>query len=180
MWLPPAPVLSARRVTVQGGPAQVFGTLRMMREQIDQSKVDPRIIQQATAIIFNQPEKFRWGECSAIFTYVRDYIRYVQDVNGVETLCDPAITLQRRLGDCDDQTMLLCALLESVGYPTRLVLAGYTPGGDFEHVYCQVWTTDPDTGMPVWANCDPTESIPFGSMPGDPVKLFIEPIAGFS
>jgi hypothetical protein len=39
----------------------------------------------------------------------------------VDTVRYPAQTLRRRSGDCDDTTVLLAALLESVGIPTQLV-----------------------------------------------------------
>jgi transglutaminase-like putative cysteine protease len=66
------------------------------------------------------------------------------------------MTLHGRLGDCDDQVVLLATLLEAVGYPTRFVVSGYNDPGQFEHVYLQAWLNDQ------WVNMDPTEQHPMG------------------
>jgi transglutaminase-like putative cysteine protease len=113
------------------------------------------------------PQKFDIAECEAIFDFVRDQIRYTKDVNGVETLSTPAITLATRQGDCDDKSTLLCALFEAVGYPTRFVIASYVTG-QFEHVYVQV-AVDGD-----WINADATENYPFGWCPPDAIRIDFE------
>jgi transglutaminase-like putative cysteine protease len=158
---------------LQGAPSGRLGnhhTLRLMRELINAGKVDPLVMRAAHSIIYTQPERGEIGEAAALFDYVRDTIRYVRDVHGVETLCTPAMTLQRMIGDCDDQTMLLCALAEAAGYPSRLVMAGYS-SRDFEHVYCQIFAHGE------WYDCDPTErQAHFGWAPPDPVTVFVEPV----
>jgi Transglutaminase-like superfamily len=64
---------------------------------------------------------------------VRDQIRYTSDVVDTETLQPPALTLSRGYGDCDDQSMLLAALLMSIGIPA-VFCAIATHGGPFSHV----------------------------------------------
>lgn len=167
--LAPTPVVHASVVSAPAGRMGTWNTLRIMRECINHSRMNPVIIQAASSIIFLTPEKHRLNEVTTIFEYVRDHIRYVQDVVGVETLCDPAMTMQRKIGDCDDQTMLVASLLESVGYPTRLVVAGYH-GAEFEHVYCQVFVEEQ------WLNCDATEREPIGYAPPFPTTIFVENI----
>jgi transglutaminase-like putative cysteine protease len=75
----------------------------------------------------------------ALFEYVRDHIRYIKDPVGVESVSDPYYTLARMVGDCDDQAVLLAALYESVGFPTRFVIAGYN-GADVESFAVKVGT----------------------------------------
>ena len=140
-----------------------------MRGLINAGKIDPAVMRASHAIIYTQPERDEIGEAAALIDYVRDRVLYVKDVHGVETLCTPAMTLQRLIGDCDDQTTLLCALAEAAGYPTRLVMAGYS-GAGFEHVYCQIFAAGQ------WYDCDPTERAHFGWAPPDPVSLFIESV----
>jgi transglutaminase-like putative cysteine protease len=141
-----------------------------MRELVNACRVDPGVIQTAVGIIYLTPERADLAEVNALFCWVRDHVRYVRDVVGVETLCDPRMTLQRMVGDCDDQVTLLCSLLESVGYPTRFVMAGYN-GPDFEHVYCQVLVNGQ------WLDCDPTEREPIGWAPPAPVAYYIEGVS---
>lgn len=168
MHLAPTPPYTVTEFRVSDGPQRNHSTLATMREFIELGKVDPMILQAAHSILWHSPERDEFGEVSALFDYVRDYIRYVRDPVGVEAVASPAMTLQRRIGDCDDQTTLLCALLESCGYPTRLVMGQFS-ADDYEHVWCQVFACG------YWLDCDPIErTAEVGYAPPDPVRLFIE------
>ena len=140
-----------------------------MRQLVRQCRTNPAIRQAATNTIFLTPEKDQYSEVESIFNYVRDHIRYVQDVLNVETLSTPMMTLAGRVGDCDDQTMLLAAMLESVGYVTRFVIEGYNASGHFEHVYLQCKI---NTGE--WIPMDATENYPMGWQPANPVAQAVE------
>ncbi|HEX75947.1 MAG TPA: transglutaminase domain-containing protein [Dehalococcoidia bacterium] len=63
-------------------------------------------------------------EITHIFNYVRDNIKYIKDPRYTQLDFDyiqsPSQTLDRGAGDCDDHSVLLASLLESVGYSTRL------------------------------------------------------------
>ncbi len=152
------------------GAAGVFHSLRIMRELVRAYRVNPAIIQAATGVIFTTPEKNEAAEIRALFEFVRDHVRYTRDVLGVETIADPLTTLRRQSGDCDDQVTLLCSLCESVGYPTRFVVAGYS-SQDFEHVYAQIFVYGS------WIDADPTERGDLGYSPPDPLIVFIEETA---
>jgi transglutaminase-like putative cysteine protease len=166
MILAPTPQLSGQIVHISGGLAGVYQTLAAMRKLVNQYKIDPTIRQAATSAIFLTPEKDELSEVAALFSVVRDGCRYTRDINGVETLSTPDKTLIGKIGDCDDQTTLLAALLESVGYPTRFVIAGYH-GQDYEHVYLQVWAGDQ------WINMDATEPYPMGwEAPAATIKAY--------
>ena len=57
----------------------------------------------------------------AILRFVSNEIHYVSDPDdGLEHARDPIITLIAGGGDCEDQTLLLCSLLESVGVRTYI------------------------------------------------------------
>lgn len=170
MRLPPAPQYTARLIGSPPGARGNFHTLRLMRAMINDGKTDPRVMQAAHSIIVSAPQYDELSEARALFVYVRDFIRYVKDVHGVETLCAPAMTLQRMIGDCDDQVMLLCAMLEASGYPTRIVMTGYH-GREYEHVYCQVFAAGQ------WIDCDPIiPSAPFGYSVENPTIVYVEPM----
>lgn len=168
MMLAPTPQLSGQVVHLPDGLRGVEQTLTTMRHLVDAYKKDLTIRQCATQAVFLTPEKDDLSEVQAIFTLVRDGIRYTKDVNGVETLSTPVTTLAGRLGDCDDQVVLLASLLESIGYPTRFVVAGYSRPGEFEHVYLQVLL------MGQWVDMDPTEPHELGWRPPNPVALAAE------
>jgi len=166
MFLAPTPTLSGTLLPMRSGVPGIWQTLRTMRRLVEQDKTDPAVIQGAISVSYLTPEKDQYSEAESIFNYVRDHVRYVRDVNGIETLTSPRMTMQRLVGDCDDQVMLLAALLESVGYVTRFVIAGYSDPRAFEHVYMQVLLNGE------WVSADPTERVPLGWEP--PGALIID------
>lgn len=152
----PTPTLHGTLVGTPSGTAGTFATIRAMRALVRQAKTDLRIRQTAANLVFMTPEKDGLSEVNAIYSWVRDHIRYMQDVNDVETLATPWQTIAMGYGDCDDQATLTAALLESIGYPTRFVMAGYTQPGSFEHVYLQTYAAGQ------WIDLDPTENFGMG------------------
>lgn len=150
------PTLQSARVTYLDGNAGIFQTAQIMRQIVDQYKTNVDIRSLALSIVDFLPGKDEAGEIAAIFAYVRDKIRYVKDVAGVETLATPDVTLHFGQGDCDDQSVLLAALLESIGYQTGFKLVSYG-GPTFEHVYVLVHLRGN------WFPADPTEAIELGS-----------------
>lgn len=171
MMLAPILTLSGTVVQIPDGEAGTEATIVAMREMVRRCKTNPMIRQAATTVAFLQPEKHYAAEAEAIFNEVRDRVRYMRDVHAVETLQEPPITLASRLGDCDDQAALLASMLESVGIPTRFVVAGYS-GPHFEHVYLQAWLDD----VGGWVDMDPTEPHPMGWAPPDPTVIAFEAV----
>ncbi len=84
--------------------------------------------------------------------FVRDRIIYMPDPRDVEMLQTPVRTLQIGTGDCDDKSILVATLLETVGFTTRFAAVGgsgpeWADGGDswcgnsrppYSHVLAQV------------------------------------------
>jgi transglutaminase-like putative cysteine protease len=100
-------------------------------------KRHPLILSTARDLVAGLAPKDWIGELRALFNFVRDRIRYVKDVRGLETLQTPPATLEVGQGDCDDKSTLLAALLESIGHPTRFVAAGFVQPGRYSHVYVE-------------------------------------------
>lgn len=119
------------------GEPGTLATLQLMRKLVNQYKRSPAIRETALNLIAGLRPKDWRGELNALFTYVRDHIRYTRDVRGLETLQTPPVTLDLAAGDCDDKSTLLASLLESVGHPTRFVAVGYTSPGSYSHVYVE-------------------------------------------
>lgn len=168
MFLAPTPELSGVRRYLSDGLRGVKETVRAMRSAVAAARTDLGIRQAAISIIWLQPAHASLAEACSLFEWVRDHVRYVRDIVDVETLSTPGKTLEQLIGDCDDQAVLLAALLESVGYPTRFVVTAYNFPGNFEHVYLQVQIDGE------WFDCDPTENEAFGWAPPDPVSIMIE------
>lgn len=163
----PNPDYRSCTVDLAGGMAGIRQTLRAMRRYVNDWRKNPIVRDCAMNVVFMCPQKDYEAEARAIFDYVRDSIRYTRDIHEVETLQTPEVTLHARGGDCDDQTTLLCSLFESVGFPTRFVVAGYA-GADVTHVYCEVEIEGE------WVRCDPTMPEPMGYEPPGATCLYIE------
>jgi transglutaminase-like putative cysteine protease len=79
------------------------------------------------------------AEARALHNFVANRVRYTRDVEGVETLQAPWITLAESAGDCDDKATLLAALLKASGNRARLSFRAIGTDsrnpGQFRHVY---------------------------------------------
>jgi transglutaminase-like putative cysteine protease len=91
--------------------------------------------------------------------YVRGNIAFVKDINGVETIHTPEMTIRNRAGDCDDQSVLVASMLESIGHPTRFVAIKMNRFGPFVHVF-----TETRVGNR-WLPVETTENWPVGMQP---------------
>lgn len=116
-----------------------------------------------------------WGaQVYALFEYVRDDIRYIHDTWQIETVHTPEQVMDLGQGDCDDKSILLAALLESIGHPARFMAVGFKPGS-LSHVYVQTRMGRTKAG-PHWVSLDATEShAPVGwEPPGIRARMVVE------
>jgi hypothetical protein len=169
MFLAREPALSGSVVTIAEGTAGIMQTLRAMRGFVDQGKRDPAVRGVAVSLVHLVPERDDLGEIRTLFEYVRDRIRYVSDVNGVETIHSAAKIIELQAGDCDDKVILLASLLESIGYITRFIVTGHNYPGVFDHVYLAVMLGD-GSFLPL----DASEPVAPGWEPPGPLIYFME------
>lgn len=111
----------------------VRATLRKMAAIVRKYRTDVTTLNAARAVLTGcgikdiRNEKRRALTC--LQNAVRDGIIYVYDPNGAELLQTPPQTLNIGTGDCDDKTILLMAMLESVGFDTELLAVGGSGSG---------------------------------------------------
>lgn len=98
-----------------------------MRWFVRKCKLDLGLRRLALEIVAGVPQRDYAGQVRALHAFVRDRIRYVGDIDGVETLHTPRQILEQRQGDCDDKALLLATLLATIGHKTRFVAVGYGP-----------------------------------------------------
>jgi len=163
----PAPVFTATLVGIPGGRRGAVETVRLMRQLVNDARMDPQMLNLATSLVWLSPWQDQWHEVKSLFHFPHRQVRYMRDIVGLETLADPRITVARRTGDCDDKATLAATLFECAGYPTRFVMASYQ-SEDFEHVYLQVYAGD------MWIDADPCFDGPLGSSQQPALKIWIE------
>lgn len=129
--------LSSFLGTIPDGRAGVKATLAIMVKIARKTRSTLPVRTLAQRLVQSCPENDKRCEASTLHAFVRDTIRYVNDVRDVETIQFPEQTLQLRSGDCDDKSLLLSALLESIGFATRFRAVGLD-GAGYSHVLTQV------------------------------------------
>lgn len=163
--------LTQRRLSFLGtlpdGPSGTHVTLKLMAGLVNQFKRDPLMRDTAISLVAGLRPRDWSGEARAIYEYVRDRIRFVRDISGVETLQTPPVTMELEAGDCDDKSTLLATLLETIDHPTRFVATGYRAPQSFSHVYVEtlIGTT--------WVPLDASTEQPFGWVPRAPVSRMV-------
>lgn len=93
---------------------------------------DPVVKIVADKIVSISCEGSKVCQAKAVYYFVRDNFQYVSDPNEFEYVKSARESLVAKGGDCDDASVLLMSLLESIGIPTRFV---FVPG----HVYVQAY-----------------------------------------
>lgn len=149
-----------------GQRAATRDTLKVMRDIVRAYKTDPSVRQKATELTRYLEQKDWFGEVYALWDFVKNRVRYVRDIAGVETLQTPDVILQNLSGDCDDKAMLLAALLQAIDHPVRFVAVGFQPGS-YSHVY-------PETLIGrAWMALETTEPVDIGWSPPGIVERYV-------
>jgi hypothetical protein len=171
-YLPAA--LSPARITIRTiskGYSGTYKTLQHIQDLIRAGAKDFYVRQKAIDILLQrrvQPKDYL-GEIQTLFEWVQQNVRYTKDPYRVEVLHSARRLLDLRAGDCDDMTILLAAMLEAVGHPTRLVIVGpnLLQPSLFSHIYLEV------NHQGRWIPLDPTMPFPMGWAPKAQVKKVI-------
>jgi Transglutaminase-like superfamily len=124
------------------GDAGVAQTIGVMRQIVDDAVKDPAVNGSAIQFVRGVSDSFSRGEkAQAIYAAVANRWLYVEDPVGPfgpkETLRPVRLLLQTFAGDCDDATILICALCGTIGIPCRIVTIAADPSSprEFSHVY---------------------------------------------
>lgn len=166
MNLNPSPTKpgTLHRLKLASGPAGTRQTLKLMAALIKAGSQTLPIRERAVILTAGLRQKDYLAEARAVHAWVRDNVRYVRDIRGVETLHTAPRILAQRAGDCDDKTVLVGALLTSIGHRVRLVAVGFD-GRGYSHVYPEAYI-----GRRWWP-LETTEPWPFGQGPQRPPLL---------
>lgn len=143
---------------IPSGKEGTIATLKVMGQMVKAGKKNPVIRHLAMSLVKNNGQKDWAGEVRDIHAFVRDSVRYVKDVRGIETLQTPEKTLELGQGDCDDKSVLLASLLESIGHPTRFVAIAFEPD-NYVHVFVETKIG------PHWIAAETTEPVELGWYP---------------
>lgn len=124
------------------GDSGIKQTVYLMIHSINYAVFEGSVRRRAENVIANVMENDRTAEAAKLFDYVKAHFRYTRDPIGLEMIKSPEISdaeITSRgffIGDCDDVSAYLAALLTSVGIPARLsIIAVKGKGGNYKHIY---------------------------------------------
>ena len=100
-----------------------------------------------------------------IWNFVRQNIQYKNDAKGVEQLRTPQRTLHDKIGDCDDFSILISAILTNLNIPHELTVAAYKNKNDWQHIYPVAYD---NKGNRYVIDCVP--EIPYFNYEAKPIK----------
>ena len=75
----------------------------------------------------------------AIYYFVYDQIDYLADPHNQEYFQTPSETLRYKKGDCDDRSILMAALYESIGLDAAVEFVDTTGDSEIDHMICTVY-----------------------------------------
>ena len=128
----------------------IKGNYETLKQMIKVARIrsrHPLVRELALRILeyYKVPSQDYLKEAYAIGDYVKKNLRYVRDINGVETLHDPVMLIDQMRrgqaqGDCDDMSLFIATLLLSIGHQPFYRVVRYYPGqGPFQHIYVVVY-----------------------------------------
>jgi Transglutaminase-like superfamily len=124
---------NARLFGIPSGEAGAKVTMRAMRLMVLDAVRDPQQGVRETALAIIAGTSNYVDQVRRIQQWVQDHITYVRDPPDVELVQTPQYTLQKKAGDCDDQSVTVGALLQSAGHPVQFMAVGLN-GGPLSHV----------------------------------------------
>lgn len=146
----------------------VTDSLTAMDKMAREGQSHPQVRRYAEEVIRRVYPKDYLSELAALYYDVCRRIRYTRDPAEREYVQHPAVILQNRAADCDDQAVLLRAALGalglSVGNPIEFVTVGFDKnaphGRRYTHVFLRAF--DQKTGQ--WVVLDPVAGPNTGDM----------------
>lgn len=137
--------------------------LRYLRRVVTEARMKPQIRAKAMSIIQNAgcPSRDKKCQAIAIGQWVQDNVYYVHELP--ERFQTPEETLRTLSGDCDDSTVLIACLLETIGIQSQLVCMKI--GMNWSHIF-PVAIMEPSRK---WLPLDSTMSTPISEVP-NPVE----------
>lgn len=154
----PADKVASHRV-VETPYHGVVDSITAMDKMARAGQAHPRVRRYAEEVIRQVYPKDYLSELAALYYDVCRRVRYTRDPAEREYVQHPAVVLQYRSADCDDQAVLLRAALGAlglaVGNPIEFVTVGFEanapPARRFTHVFVRAY--DAKTGQ--WVVVDP-------------------------
>jgi len=134
--------VATRRVRIRSGLEGTDDTVEEIRKLIVEGSESPACCERVEQVLRGVAPQHEEGKVRALFHFCRKQIRYRREKK--ETLQSVDVLLQGRpRGDCDDQVVLLGAMLRCAGFQRIvLVVVGMHNDHEYDHIYLKVQLKD--------------------------------------
>jgi hypothetical protein len=139
----------AKLFPLLGGDFGIVQTVSAARMLVYDAIRDPRQLARGRAeqILLGVQERNEVEEIRALYTWVKNHFHYVNDpvdlehIKTFEAMERAVMHNGSFFGDCDDGTVYLASLLQSIGYPVNLVIVAPTgaKGDEYRHIYLRAY-----------------------------------------
>jgi len=144
---------SVRNGTFGRGIKGNYDTVKLLKKIARERSKHPVVRELALKILQYHHVKSQdyVNEALAIGRFVKEKVRYVRDIHGVETVHDPLMLIEQLKrgeahADCDDQALLIATLLLSIGHQPFFRIVKYRGRqGAFNHIYVVVYEKNHNT-----------------------------------
>jgi len=100
---------------------------------IKQGSRDLKVRELALTITREAPDDRE--KARRLFEWAKQKLVFARDPFKLEDIQTARRTLKLQAGDCDDFTVLMGSMLESIGIPAAVHLVRTRPAGEFNHIY---------------------------------------------
>jgi transglutaminase-like putative cysteine protease len=130
-----------------------------MAKLIQQGQFDYRIRGLAEEIVGGLFPHDYLSEYAAILNWVRKNVRYTRDPRTIEQIQTAAVTIEAKHGDCDDSSVVIGALVGTVGAQVRLVAGAFASSPKHprngQSLLSHVWLEAFEPAAGAWVVLDP-------------------------
>lgn len=126
---------SIQYIKISDGDLGIAQTIKAINDLVNKYSVDWEIISLARNITHEVEARDKLGDADALFYWVKQNIKYVNDPIEAELLQNPKVTLQEKAGDCDDLVILLGSFNKAIGNDIAFVTISLPGEKDFCHIY---------------------------------------------
>lgn len=133
------------------GDNGIYQTVGKIKEAINFSLREPHqlVRKRVESLIRGFPDRDEATEIKTLAGFTKAHFHYLRDPHNLEYLKSPEVidkeidSYGEFIGDCDDASAYLAALLKSAGYPVRLSIISPASNtkGSFTHIYTEVYST---------------------------------------
>lgn len=158
---------TSQEFDISAGIEGVKETLALMSRLVKEYKRNAYIITVSRLALMGVPARNWRMEAEQLCRFVQNAVRYTLDVDEVETIIAPDVLLRDiKAGDCDDMSLAVATLIESIGGKTRFVACGFAPQ-ELSHVFVQARV---GAG---WISLDASEAFAPGWEPPDMKTCYV-------